>query len=366
VLVCAAEAPLAPYGESRLQLRALVDALALRHEVHVVAALWPGQEITPTSFGMTLVPAPSRAADLPERLRPIVAGIVESSTFDVVHVVDGELAELRPALAGLPAILMPLAVRQLQVDAEAVHAHGPRRRLLSRRLRHACRHAQRWYPEYSYNVLSTEADADVARITAPLAHVQAIAGGVDAAWFSPVEEPAEPGLVVFAGILDHEPHVRAAQMLVDEVLPLVRERHPHAHVALVGRDPSAKVQALAGPHVDVRETADPRPWLRRAAVFACPVMTGTGAGTKLLEAMACGAASVVMPQVGESIGVVDGRPALVAEGPGAVAGAVGRLLSHPLLCTCLGLAGRRCVEEEHGWDRVAGRYELLYAQAIGL
>lgn len=393
ILVCASEAPFGPYNGLRLQIRALVNALSEHHDVHVVAAQWPDQEIADheiadAPFRLTLLSAPtgglarrlvgwSRAladhapiesVNLLPRFAASVERLVTSEVYDVVHVSNGELAGLRPMLHGLPAVLAPLDAWERNVEAEAELASGLGRVVLAEQTRRVRRYVRRWYPDYDFNVLVTDEDANLTRRTVPLARVEAISNGVNLDLFTPGDpsRSRESGLIVFTGAMNFAPNVRAAQVLATDVLPRVLDEHPDARLALVGRDPGPEVLALAGPRVQVTGTVDDvRPWLWRAGAFVCPMVSGTGVKNKLLEAMACGVPSVVTPLACAGTAIVDERHALVAEDPNAMAQAIGRVLSAPGLAAELGAAGRRLVEDDHGWTGVARAYEQLYRRAVG-
>jgi len=84
-------------------------------------------------------------------------------------------------------------------------------------------------------------------------------------------------------------------------------------------------------------------------------------GRVIIEAHACG-----VPVIGSGSGAI---PEVVGQGglivperdPAALAGAVRRLVSDSALGRALGAAGRRQVEEQYTWQRVAERMSLIYA-----
>ena len=90
-------------------------------------------------------------------------------------------------------------------------------------------------------------------------------------------------------------------------MPLVRRELPEAHLTIAGRNPGPAVRALE--HV-VPDVPDLRPYLWGAAVYACPMVSGTGIKNKLLEAMAAGAPAVATSLATQGI---DARHVLVAD-----------------------------------------------------
>ena len=79
-----------------------------------------------------------------------------------------------------------------------------------------------------------------------------------------------------------------------------------------------------------------------------------GFGIALAEASACGLPVVAGNSGGLAEAVRDGETGIVVEpdAPGAVAEALGRLLSDQLLARRLGQGGRKAVETYFNWDRV--------------
>src|SRR5687768_3953468 len=81
------------------------------------------------------------------------------------------------------------------------------------------------------------------------------------------------------------PNAEAALHFCREVLPLVREAEPRVRMLVVGNRPTPEVNALAGPGVEVTGfVPDVRPYLDRAWVFVCPLLSGAGIKNKILQA----------------------------------------------------------------------------------
>jgi glycosyltransferase involved in cell wall biosynthesis len=388
ILMCSSEAPLAPENGLRLQLRALSAELARRHEVCAVGFVWPDQSGEPPP-GVELVRVdpprgglggrvrgwlraaargvPVESAKLVAPMAKALAPLVERRRFDVAHVGIGMLAPVRPALGALPAVVAPLDAWHLNVRAERAGAHGARRLLLPLHERLVLRFTASAYRPYARTVLVTPQDAAEARRLDPDLRTVVIPNGVDAGFFRPGDVPREPGLVVFTGALHAPANVDAAVRLAERVLPALRRTQPAARLALVGRAPAPAVRALARlPGVEVvGEVPDLRPWLWRAAAYACPMTTGTGIKNKLLEALACGVPAVATPLACQGLDVRDGQELLVAGDERAIAAALGRLLGDERLRERLAATGRAYAVSHHGWGAVAAAYERLYEEVAG-
>jgi sugar transferase (PEP-CTERM/EpsH1 system associated) len=122
--------------------------------------------------------------------------------------------------------------------------------------------------------------------------VSVVENGVDGAYFAPDlarPDPFAGGLaVVFTGAMDYWPNVDAVDWFARQVWPGILARHPQAGFWIVGMNPAAQVQALAGlPGVRVTGSVpDVRPYLQHARVVVAPLRIARGIQNKVLEAMA--------------------------------------------------------------------------------
>ena len=167
---------------------------------------------------------------------------------------------------------------------------------------------------------------------------------------APLEPSVEP-LVVFVALMGWAPNADAARWLTEQVWPIVRREHPAARLALVGKDPTPGVVALAGPDVQVTGTVPSvEPWLRRAQVAVAPLLAGGGSRLKILEALDAGRPLVSTSKGLEGLEDLEGDGVLVADDPLEMATAVVGLLRDPARAARLGARGAAAVRERHMWD----------------
>jgi glycosyltransferase involved in cell wall biosynthesis len=166
--------------------------------------------------------------------------------------------------------------------------------------------------------------------------------------------------------MDWMPNEDAMLRFVADTLPRIRRSRPDVTLTVVGRNPPARLRALAGATPGVTVTGgvpDVRPYLERASVFVVPIRIGGGTRLKIFEAMAM-EKPVVSTTIGaEGLPVRDGVDALLADHPDAFAAAVLELLADPARAERMGKAAAARVRSEFGWDRVAEQFSDICARA---
>ena len=167
--------------------------------------------------------------------------------------------------------------------------------------------------------------------------------------------------LAFCGNMAYAPNVDAAHYLVNEVMPLVWQRHPEATLLLAGADPKPSVRALASKLVTVSGRLDDiREAYASSQIFVAPMRLGSGLQNKLLEAMAMGVPCVTTPIANTPLGAVDGQEILVGDTPEALADAIVRLLESQELRDSIAAAGNRFVTTHYSWSSAVEPLEKLF------
>lgn len=192
--------------------------------------------------------------------------------------------------------------------------------------------------------------------------IVAVPNGVDLDYFSMTETCPQGSDVVFVGTLDYDPCAKAVQHFCDNIWPELRKKHTGMRFIVVGRNPPKRLEQLA--EVDPRivvtgRVDDVRPYVRAAAVFIVPLLSGSGTRLKILEALALGTPVVTTSAGVEGIDAISERHLLIADGAAQFAEAVSRILQSRVLAERLRRSGRNLVEERYGWD---GSHQLLLRQ----
>jgi glycosyltransferase involved in cell wall biosynthesis len=212
-------------------------------------------------------------------------------------------------------------------------------------------------------VATSERDAEVIS-TATGDETLVVPNGVDLADFDFAHKP-EPGHIVFVGAMRHQPNADGAAWFAREVLPLVRAKLGDIRFTIVGADPPASVQALAGDGIEVTgRVADIRPYLASAAVTVIPLHSGGGTRLKILEAFAAGVPVISTTVGAEGLDVASGEQLLLADSPEEFAAATLLVLREPIFAERLADSGRARVRERYGWEQIMPALEDAHALAI--
>jgi len=163
--------------------------------------------------------------------------------------------------------------------------------------------------------------------------------------------------------LAHPPNVDAAERLVREIFPLVREHYPYATLTIVGDRPAAQLRQLAPQYVQITgRVPDVTPYLDRAAVVAAPLRIGGGMRVKVLEALAAGKPVVASRLAADGLDLHDGEQIVLTESDQQFAEAIVALLVNPDRRARIARSARAWACAHLGWESSVAAYEQLYRQ----
>ena len=202
----------------------------------------------------------------------------------------------------------------------------------------------------------------------PEANLQTVPNGVDLVRFFPVEEQKKEMRLLFVGHLDVFHNIDAVSFLVDEILPLVRQRIPQCTLDIVGAGKGTKLSGLGRKEgVRIRGfVPDLNQALNEAAVFVAPLRFSAGVQNKVLEAMAAAVPVVTTSNVNEGLAAQPQQDMLVGDGADELSQMIISLLEDEPMRMRIGQAGRRFVEQRFSWQRAVerlGKIERLLSQS---
>ena len=160
--------------------------------------------------------------------------------------------------------------------------------------------------------------------------------------------------LLFVGNFLHSPNADAVRWLLEDILPLLRQRLPGVLTSIVGSHPPDEMRVLARDDVRVLGWVPKLDYLyEHARVFVAPLRFGTGMKGKIGESLAHGLPVVTTDLGAESMGLVNERDILIANTAEAFAGMVARCYSDEKLWTRVAMSGRRTIVRRYAPSTVA-------------
>jgi glycosyltransferase involved in cell wall biosynthesis len=321
--------------------------------------------------GILAQPPATLARYASKAMHDVLYQTVHTTAADIVELDTLHMAIYGRSVGSRPRLLRPQNVEHLvwaRYARVATPAFSrPFFALQSRRIRHYEARAMTRFVDATLAV--SEADRAALAEIAPQARIDWLPMGVDTDYFGPADIPATPGSIVLTGSFEWAPKRHNLEVLVYEVLPLIRRQMPTARLSVVGSGLSGN--SLRGirdqPGVDyVGPVEDVRPYIARSSVAVNYVESGGGIAIKVLEAMAMAKAVVANTVAAEGIAAKSGRDLLVARSKSEFAEMVAMLLADPIRQSSLGQAGRRLVLETYSSSALARSLADYYARMVEL
>ncbi len=190
-------------------------------------------------------------------------------------------------------------------------------------------------------------------------NIRPLGNGIDAAFFDPDAVAPHPALVggegphlVFTGQMDYRPNIAAAHWVIEELMPVVRNRFASACFHIVGRSPVEEL-VRHDQQNGIRvwgEVPDVRPFVRAADVVLAPLLIARGVQNKVLEAMAMARPVLLTPEAATGIDAQNGEHFLIERAdPAAMLSCIESLVNDPAYSTRIGSAARDHVLQTSSW-----------------
>jgi glycosyltransferase involved in cell wall biosynthesis len=295
------------------------------------------------------------------------ARLVQSRTFDLWLCDFVYPAEIIPWDAPFPKVIFAHNVEAQVWERCCRITRNPLLGLVTWREYHTMARAERFYVQKADHLLTvSEPDRSFFSQYLDTGKISVIPTGVDTDYFRPSPAIEKPNSLVFTGSMDWLPNEDGASYLLNELLPRIRSHIPDVTVCIAGRNPSAKIEALAARN-GARITGsvpDIRPYISEAAVYLVPLRMGGGTRLKIFEAMAMGKAIVSTSIGAEGLPVRDGENILIRDNPDDFAFSIVHLLRSPSTRKSLGYQARRTVETLYTWESVAAEFDSALRKVV--
>ena len=393
ILALTSRMPWPPREGHQLRSYHVLDALASRHQVHLLSCLRRDDDPAAgaplrdklEAFETFPIPAEHSRVALAAALArgsctraPFVAAKYAFAALrrraaelarrsDLVHV---DMLPLMAAVAGIEP-RTPIVLNAHNVEHALLEARlRVEPRLAARAfLRSQCgrlREFERAACQRASTVLAcSEDDAAQLRRMAPGTPIEIVPNGVDLDFNRPGDAPPRAAQLVFVGQMGWFPNRDGVEWFLAEILPRILAERPDARFVLVGKPGPLVVPAALHAGVELAGFVDDvRKPVLESAVYVVPLRAGSGTRLKVLEAMALGKAIVTTRIGAEGIELEPGRDACFADDAEGFARAVVRLLEQPPEVQRLGAAARRAAELRYGWSAIGAAMLPAYARLL--
>jgi len=163
---------------------------------------------------------------------------------------------------------------------------------------------------------------------------------------------------IFHGSLSYPPNKKAAERLINSILPCILKKYPSAYLLLVGKNPPKTSHSNIIVTGFVKNLPE---YIAAADIPVVPLLSGGGTKIKILEYMACGKAVVSTMKGAEGLNLQNEREILVSKHPDSeFIKLVFKLIEDNNLRKNIGLNARKKIELFYDWEKTAKKAIDIY------
>lgn len=218
-------------------------------------------------------------------------------------------------------------------------------------------------------VAVSDEDKKIMHRLTPELEVDVIPNGVDSSFFSEKKVKKKSPPRVMYGVTNFEwlQNIEAADILVNNIWPIISKKHKSAKLWLVGRlIPQRYVdRARKDDRFEITESIeDARDAYLGSSVMVTPIRSSGGTRLKVLEAMAAGLPIVSTSNGVAGLGLTEGVHALVSDSDKGMARLAVELLRDPKFANKVGRAGQKFVKNHYDWKSIVNLHGPIYKKAL--
>jgi len=299
-------------------------------------------------------------------MRRAVRMAIRDGGYDVIHVEHVRALQMVPASNRSRVLFDAVDCVSDLFEQATPYQSAPRRLLFRHEARRLARFEADALSAVGRVLVASRRDAGGLSRLGPHAPLSVLPNPVDLVRFRPGLERASD-TVVFTGKMSFHANRVAAHWLCDEIWPLVKARHPEAHLLIAGARPPASLRRRRRPDVEVTGyVPDLGRLIAAAGVSVAPLRYAVGIQNKVLEAMACAVPVVTTTAAVGDLGFEEGGHGFVANDARAFAERICWLLDDRRLAGEMGRAGRDYVERHHAVGPLADQLDRHYHDLCGV
>lgn len=189
--------------------------------------------------------------------------------------------------------------------------------------------------------------------------ITVVPNGVDSTLFSPINIEKKYDLI-FTGNFSYPPNIDAATFLVQDIFPILKEKHPNIRIVICGANPTPRVKSLQDENVIVTGWVDDiRIYYAQSRIFIAPMRLGTGLQNKLLEAMAMKIPCIASPLASEPLNAEKNKEIIMCNSILGYVDAIDMLLSDKAFYKTLSENAFLFVKKNYNWGHTTSILEKL-------
>ncbi|MEY4042229.1 MAG: glycosyltransferase [Bacteroidetes bacterium] len=390
ILFVANRMPYPPYRGDKLKIYNLATELSANHELHLITIAENQEDLDsisalqkPLFTSIQYVYRPKWRSALSAALglfskRPIQVSyfrskafaqklkqLLDDHDFDAIHVQHLRMAQYFEEGAPSNAILdLPDAFSLYWKRRELAAKNPLDKAFRSLEFSRLAQYEKWMLPKFPQSLVCSAEDRDYL-INAGITNVDVLPNGVNLKSFSPQGSDAIiKNRILFTGNMDYAPNVDAVQYFVNDIFPLILEKHPDSRFVIAGQRPVKAVLDLVSDRIEVTGFIENlASEYAKANVVVSPLRIGAGTQNKVLEALAMNQA-VVCSKVGFlGLGLKSGEGILMGDTAQEFATHVVSILQSDELRKNLGETGGLHVRKTFAWSGISKQL-LTYFEKI--
>ncbi|MDF7807948.1 glycosyltransferase family 4 protein [Pontiellaceae bacterium B12219] len=205
---------------------------------------------------------------------------------------------------------------------------------------------------------------------APQLPVSVIPPGIDFDYLDRETHVSAPEpIIMMCGYFADKSNHDGAMWFLEEIWPLVKQKHPEARCQFVGAGANIELKRVAKKQETIQvidRVDDLRPYREQAAIFVNPMRLGSGLRIKMLEAMATSLPVVSTALGAAGIRAQNGENCFIADTPELFAQSIDWLLTDKKLAHSMGQHARQLVKEHHDILNTSREFEKVLSEVVAV
>ncbi|WRH68468.1 MAG: glycosyltransferase family 4 protein [Planktothrix sp. GU0601_MAG3] len=181
------------------------------------------------------------------------------------------------------------------------------------------------------------------------------------------EGKSNPHTLIFIGTFGYPPNVEAAEFLIREFYPKIKQLYPDTLLIIVGKNLPPALAAATKEESGILWTGlveDVTPYLAAASVVITPLFKGGGTRLKILEAFAAGRPVVSTTKGAEGLDIEDKKHLLIEDKIEGMVDAVDQFWSNPTLYQHCVDNAYNLVKTRYSWEAISHKIQPLIQKII--